>query len=632
MPFLPPRALRVLRSGLVHLLPLILVAALATPARARVWRFEDFTTEAGIVYSHGYVGGVLTAMRDFAGGVAAGDYDNDGYVDFYAVRGNIGRNLLYRNLRDGRFEERAIAAGIGITGAQGCGPVFADYDGDGWLDLLIGGFEGTAPRLFRNQGNGTFTDVTVASGITYTGNSVSSAFGDYDRDGDLDLFMTHWGAPQFTRGHLWRNNGNGTFTSADSLAGFDAFGDDLIEYTWSANFADINNDDWPDLLVCSDFEHSEIYLNDGDGTFTCVTTGIISDENGMGSAVADYDADGDLDWFVASIWDPDGIPDPTWGASGNRLYQNQGAGTFADVTTAAGVRQGYWGWGSSFADFNNDGSLDLFHVNGAHLAPPFVADPSRLFVSNGNGTFSEMGASLGVADTGQGRGVSCFDIERDGDLDIFVANNSQAPILYRNEGGNAGRWITIKLVGLSPNTQAIGARVLVTAGGVTQMRELRAGTNYVSQDPAEAHFGIGSATTVSEVRIEWPNGQVDIHNGLAPNYFLVFDQSGMTSVPSAVGGNLAAGLISLGPVAPNPVGGSTTIEFRIAETAPVSLRLFDASGRAVRTLLDEVRAAGAHTVGWDGRDAAERDVPAGLYFYRVESLGTAESGKLVVLR
>src|SRR5438105_1464094 len=177
------------------------------------------------------------------------------------------------------------------------------------------------------------------------------------------------------------------------------------------------------------------------------------------------------------------------------------------VTEQAGVRRGWWGWGSTFADLDNDGHLVVFLVNGWNdPTGPFQADLSRCFVSNGDGTFTERGAELGLADTGEGRGVVAFDYDRDGDLDLFIANNRQAPRPYRNDGCDTGHFLSLRLRGRAPNTEAIGGRVYVTAGGQTQMRELRAGSNFESQDPADAHFGLGTATNVDEIRIVWPDG------------------------------------------------------------------------------------------------------------------------------
>ncbi len=617
-------------AALLHLVILLGATTTPIPARANsnVWNFTDITTQAGFNYVHGYTGGLVDDAHYFSGGVAAGDYDKDGDIDLYVVHGDIGANLLFRNRGNGTFQEVAASAGVNITGVKSSAPIFADYDGDGWLDLLIGGIGAAEPRLYRNLGNGTFQNVTATCGIVYTNDTYSSAFGDYDRDGDLDILMCHWGAPQYSWGHLWRNNGNGTFTNVDQAAGFNLFGDDIIEFTLTGNFADVNNDRWPDILFASDYGSSEIYLNDGDGTFTEVTDElVVTDQFGMGGSVADYDDDGDLDWFVSSIYDPPSLRD------GNRLYRNTGAGVFEDVTSAAGVRVGGWGWGSSFADYNNDGNVDLYHVNGMRV--PFAADTSRMFVANGAGAFTEMSAPLGVNDTRSGRGVVSFDFDRDGDLDIFVANNSQGPTFYRNNGGNAMNWLGVKLVGLAPNTEAIGARIYVTANGKTQMRELRAGTNYVSQDPAEAHFGLGAATVTGLVRVEWPNGEEYLISGIPANHFIVLNQAeGITSVSggSAVDGAGAGGALSLDGSAPNPFVDRAVIRFSLGAAAHVRLGVYDLSGRRVRALLDGAGAAGTHEVAWDRRDDAGRAVAPGIYAYRIDALGMSAHGKMTVVR
>jgi cytochrome c peroxidase len=425
--------------------------------------FTDVTLAAGLDYTHAndlpenpenaeqYYDMQFKVM---SGGVAEGDYDGDGWTDLYVVRAAAGSNLLFRNLGDGTFAEVGQAAGVDYSGNYNA-PVFADYDGDGDLDLFVGGVSGTRPILARNDGKGRFEDVTEDAGLIIDRNTFSSSFGDYDRDGDLDLFTAHWDLQVMAPAsqHLWRNNGNGTFTDITLEAGLGSLVDrpgmpqqrsDIVVFR--ADFADINGDDWPDLLVAGDFNTSRVYINTKDGSFEDRTDKTaLSDENAMGTAVADYDRDGDLDWFVTSISHGDDVPyNPTryrFGYTGNRLYRNDGIGNFTDVSESAGVRNGQWGWGACFADFNNDGHLDIFHVNGMGDVSSdwwreefhwFLEDRSRLFMSNGDGTFTEKAEEFGVNDPGQGREIVCFDYDRDGDIDIFVANNGQAPKLYRN--------------------------------------------------------------------------------------------------------------------------------------------------------------------------------------------------------
>jgi len=492
--------------------------------------FVDATAQAGFAYSHGLLNGARTEAQALGGGVAAGDYDGDGFVDLFAVRGDVGPDLLFRNRGDGTFEEVGAGAGLAGSGARiSCGPAFCDYDGDGDLDLFVGGLDGTPVRVLRNDGDGRFTDVTDATRLAGSRrNTFGFAFGDFDGDGDLDAAVTHWVPPELAQAApgewLWRNNGDGTFTDVTAAAGLAPVAPGTVDWTFTANFTDLDLDGDLDLLFASDFGTGQVYRNEGDGTFTDVTDrSVITDENGMGAAIGDYDNDGDFDWFVSGVWDPDGVAEGFWGVTGNRLYRNRGDGTFEDATDEAGVRRGFWGWGSVFADFDHDGWLDLFHVNGISFPgdddAAFERDPSRLFLNRGDGTFR----TVDVGDRGQGRGVACFDYDRDGDLDLFVANWSQGPLLLRNEGG-AGAWLHVRLRGAAPNTQGVGARVRVTAGGRTQLRELRCGNNFVSQNPVVAWFGLGDATVAERVEVTWPDGGTTVLEDIAVNRLIVVER------------------------------------------------------------------------------------------------------------
>ncbi len=479
--------------------------------------FANVTAAAGLSYTHvfdDYLNPPLGEMpKRMAGGVAAGDVDRDGDVDLFTVRANQGATQLFLNNGDGTFTDVAPQVALAIESAEGLemGPAFADIDGDGWLDLFLGsvlrGVEGTAPRLFLNQGvDGggqllPFIDATVDWGLdVQRENTFSFAFGDYDRDGDLDVAMGHWSAVDVCpcEGHLWRNDG-GLLVNVDAAAGVNVMVDALShDRVFAPNFADVNADGWPDLLLASDFGTSQVFLNDGDGTFTDVTDPAVqTDQNGMGAAVGDSDGDLVLDWFITSIWNNS---DKT----GNRLLRGLGDGTFEEVSEGAGVRDGAWGWGACFADLDNDGDEDIFHVNGWNT-PAFEGAPARLFVNDGSGVFTESHGALGLVDTGKGRGVVCFDYDRDGDIDLFVANTEGPSSLWRNDGGNDGAWLSVALEGPGPNVHGLGARVYLTAGGASQLREIRGMSNYESQDPAEAHFGLGATETVDELGIVWPD-------------------------------------------------------------------------------------------------------------------------------
>ena len=515
--------------------------------------FTDVTERSGISFTTGYA----RAMRNVEvpitvpSGAAAGDYDRDGDVDLFIVRGDRGPNLLYRNDGDLQFTDVAVAAGVAFTKPgrrtyRHGSPAMGDLDGDGDLDLLLPGLEGDPTLVYSNDGDGTFTDVTPGSGLDrmQAAYSMSPALGDYDRDGDLDLAFGHWGTPRdFTGGvgdteHLWRNDslaGRIRFTSVSVAAGIApsvVLSPDprisLREFdpTFTPTFARIDADEHPDLLMVSDYNHSQVYLNNGDGTFRNVTDyEVVVDGNGMGSAVGDYDGDGDLDWFVSSILaGGDDVP-AHLSTLGNRLYRNDG-GAFVDVTDSAGVADGGWGWGSCFIDFENDGDLDIYHTNGWPQFDEyggFSEDVSRAFVSDGDGSFRDSAESLGLADREQGRGVVCADFDNDGDLDILLLHTgaANAATLYRNHAD--GNHLGVRLQGRHPNSSAVGARIVLEADGTEHLREVTLGSNFAAHNPTAQLFGLGAALLVDRLAVFWPDGEETVLQAVAVNQYLDID-------------------------------------------------------------------------------------------------------------
>ncbi|SDD76025.1 CRTAC1 family protein [Aquimonas voraii] len=485
-------------------------AAAAGPASAQSssWHFEEDSVAAGLRISHGYTFGFDGEPDMMGGGAAAGDLDGDGDVDLVVVRGDLGAPALLRNRGDGRFESLTAGSGVPAAGKYN-GVHLVDLDADGRLDLLFGGLGGQSPRLFRNLGGWRFAAI-ADTGLELGDDSWSMALADYDGDGLLDLALGRWARGVGRSGHLFRGLGDGRFQNADAdLAISAALGQ--RSYTFTPQFGDLDGDGRIDLALAADFGTSRVLLNRG-GRLVDTTTASIDDENGMGAALGDYDGDGDLDWFVTSIHDPSGVPLGNWGTSGNRLYRNRGNGEFEDVSLAAGVREGGWGWAACFADIDLDGHLDIVHVNGMSAAPAaaFHADPSRLFISDGRGGFTEQALARGFDDRGQGRALVCFDADNDGDVDLFVQNNSGSSRFYRNQGASAGgRWLRVTVRQDGPNPEAIGARVELRAGGRLQVREIGSGSQFLSSGPAEAHFGVGSAAVVERLQVRWPDGTVE---------------------------------------------------------------------------------------------------------------------------
>ena len=452
------------------------------------------------------------------GGLTLADVDNDGRLELHVAHGHGEKGRLFR------WDGRRFARVDGNLGIEPAGMDRAGYsidlDHDGQPDFVSIHSKGV--QTFRNDGTGRFEEAAGVFAIRGSPTTYSMAAGDHDGDGDLDLFFAHWGrlwnGSRDASHYLWRNDGMGRYEDMSHIVEVRPHSTSFRlkfdpkkvkwEFSFTPTFADIDDDGDPDLLLAGDFGASQVLRNDAGRAFTDITGAAITDENGMGAAVGDYDLDGDMDWFVTSIHDTDGRLGVDQGHTGNRLYRNLGGGRFEDVTGSAGVREGGWGWGTCLADFDNDGHPDLFHTNGYtgedDLAAEFVQDPSRLFMSNGDGTFTERASELGIGHRGQGRGVVCADYDGDGRVDIFIANHGAAPTVYRNVFENGNHWLAVDLAGRHANPHAIGARVTVRTASDRQVQEVRLGTSYLSQAPPTLHFGLGRDRTAVSIEVRWP--------------------------------------------------------------------------------------------------------------------------------
>ncbi|EAQ27853.1 FG-GAP repeat domain protein [Erythrobacter sp. NAP1] len=511
--------------------------ASATLPAGPITTFANSTALAGIDHSFGFSEGLNPMVAQFAGGAAAGDIDNDGDIDVFVARGDLQPNLLYVN-QGGSFIESAGVAGLDFTigpstNGRHSGPTFGDLDGDGDLDLLLGGLEGGPMKLFANDGTGRFTDVTAASGFdrAQADQTISMALGDYDADGDLDVLMAHWGTPRDPAipgetETLWRNDsqpGAFAFTPVSATTGIaNLLAFDLpqgvlganFDYTFAPGFADIDGDRDLDILMVSDFRGSKVLLNNGNGTFSA-STFTPDDENGMGAAIGDFDNDGDFDWFVSSI-------------NGNRLFENLGGGSFLR-NSASGVEPGGWGWGSCFADFNADGWLDIYQTNGWEAgkdpsASLYVNDVTRLWMNGGDGTFADAAEGSAIAETDQGRGVVCDDFDNDGDVDalLLTAEPTGAAYYWENQLANANS-VKVRLRGRAPNTFAVGAIVQLTIADTVQTRMVSVNSNFISHNSTDQIFGMGPNTS-GGLRIIWPDGTETIEPNVSAGQTLVIEQ------------------------------------------------------------------------------------------------------------
>ncbi|HEX3557653.1 MAG TPA: CRTAC1 family protein [Pyrinomonadaceae bacterium] len=524
----------------------------SAPSKSSV-TFEEVPPKAsGITWVHDNAHSSERYLPETVGaGCAFLDYDNDGWMDIYLVNSGPSdffkptaplTNALYHNNHDGTFTDVTDKAGV-AGGTFGMGVAAGDYDGDGWVDLFVTAYGRNI--LYHNNHDGTFTDVTAKAGITSPGWSTCAVWFDYDGDGKLDLFVSsfvlydkaaqnlyctdeskrrYYCVPRFFKpqpSQLFHNNGDGTFRDVSRESGIAG----SPGKSFGAVATDVNNDGRMDLFVANDTEPNFLFVNRGGGKFEemGLAAGVAYSESGkprsgMGVDAADYDGDGWQDLFVANI-------DQEFFS----LYHNQKDLTFTDEPGEIGpATQLLSGWGLKFFDYDNDGDPDMLLVNGhpddlieMRAARVKYREPLLLFENTGR-AFRNVSAQSGAvfAKDFSGRGMAVGDYDNDGDLDVLVSNNGGAPVLLRNDGGNRNHWLGLQLVATKSNPAAVGAVLTWTAGGVKRSRLKTGGGSYLSSHDPREILGIGSASKIDSVEIRWPSGKVDRLTDLPINTYI----------------------------------------------------------------------------------------------------------------
>jgi hypothetical protein len=555
-------------------------------------------------------------------GIAWADYNNDGLPDLFVPTAGSVPNKLYRNNGNGTFSEVAAAVGLNDN-ANTTSCTWGDFDNDGDLDLVTTITAG-ATKLWRNNllpsNDSTFSDITSSAGINVVGSQMP-AWADYNRDGRLDFYSSVSNSAS-SPDVLYRNNGNGTFTNVADTAGVNHQVAGVLEQaiTWG----DYNKDGLPDLFIgnLQTGGPSFLHRNNGNGTFTEIAATLGVQGAARGAQWVDYNNDGLWDFSVAG-YAGGTTPIPI------KLFRNNGNGTFTDVAASSGLTDPLISWGVTWADYDNNGYEDLF-VNAFGQSTTCV-----LYRNNGNGTFTNVTTEAGLAGLTQLSAV-WGDYDRDGDMDLYTAGTgTTGNHLFRNNSDTAKKWIEINLLSLSPsnNLFGVGAQIEVHAGTLRLMREINAGVGYRSQNMMTAHFGLNTHSQVDSLLIRWPSGLRTHYRNLRANTVYRLPSIPPLSVSEAK----TPSTFQLEQNYPNPFNPITNIRFSIpvetghldqsGQAAPSLLRVYDVLGREVATLVNEQLQPGRYSVEFDGSNLS-----SGVYYYRLTAGTHSTTRKLILMK
>ncbi|MDH3243514.1 MAG: FG-GAP-like repeat-containing protein [Saprospiraceae bacterium] len=590
------------------------------------------TTGQDFIRMEGEVG--LVQARN-SNGVAVADYDNDGDLDIFLVgyhsfvpSEDSTWNRLFRNDGHGAFEDVTLESGfdrqftnMDVPAARGekMGASWGDFDNDGFADIFL--TNSREDQLYHNNGDGTFTDVTMQAGVQGCHNcySASGLWWDHDRDGDLDLYVSILNGENI----MYENLGDGTFRDVTRQTGLAGAG-----ITWTSVALDVGKDGFLDLYLANDTQINQFFENRSGLVYNEATRAYRLDDEGagMGIAVGDYNNDGLFDIYVTNIFNHH--PNP--------LFKNLGNRRFEDVAQAIGVENSGWGWGTHFFDCDLDGDEDLAAVNGVfdkqYIDGVEQQDVGNFFFRNmliedGTVGFIDWSEESGTDGDEPARGLEVFDYDMDGDLDMLVANVESTPYLFRNEAigpnrDNDKNWIQIKLEGTISNRNAFGTEIKITIGESSYYRWYH-GAGFFAQSIKPVHFGLGEADRVDKIEVTWPSGMVETIEGVNANQVIeIVEGSGLvTNIHET------SEFIIYGKVFPNPFIDKTRFDFSFSQTGEAYLRIFSVYGQEVYREQRALDGSGSMQIDW-GTSESTGSAPPGVYYYLLELNGQEISGKL----
>jgi hypothetical protein len=574
------------------------------------------------------------------------DVDNDGDLDLFVSNASVTTgNFLYRNLlkETGHSNfNRWIAGDLAIPGAGSFGHSWADYDNDGYIDCFVAGR--ASSRLYHNNGGNDFSLITTGDIGTMDSRGFACAWGDYNNDGFVDLVVAlpaGFNNLPYKTNHLFLNNGDGSFTKIDSGATPVTSG--LAPYT-DPSWSDYDNDGDLDLFIGSgpangtlgpDYLYKNLLTENGFQSFERILTGEIAetDRDGQLYNWIDYDNDGDLDLYITNYWggQPDGLQ--------NELYRHDGS-SFTRITSGDLVTDESYSLASVWEDFDNDGDLDVYVTTEG-------GQNNYYYTNNGDGTFTKV-TDIAVTNTDMARtyGATAGDYDNDGDIDLFVptlgrdnGNSFGKNLLFRNDTNNNNNWITITCRGTISNSSAVGTKVraksVINGNPVWQMREISTQNSFNGLNSLRVHFGLGDASEIDSLVFEWPSGNIDVMTDVDVNQFITVTESNSSGKPGSQNVNVNSGsekTFSLSQNYPNPFNPTTTINYRVPESSPVKIEIYDFLGKLVKTLVNTIEGPGEHSITWNGRNEKNESVASGLYLYKITSGNFIQTKKMFLLK